>query len=849
MYFSLYGSEDFITIDSGSVIRVDKGTVLVYLFPVSDGRSGRKLLLTELKPGEAVPSFNYKDEEGIIWKMQLMSLDEEAGITVTEDDDPAGHRAEFVKAAHIPDVERIGYDEAVVEVYRLHQVKDDAFIYQVDKDGRLFYENGLKAIFEHFEGNAGRVEVASTGNELFKAVDYICKKKGISIETYENVIQTEGADFLVEDIARLSDFLVRQVKLEETWYRKDSGFLLGFLRDGKRPVVLEHSGVKKYELIDPANGVKRTIKTETAKTLLNYAYVIYRPLPSEKIGVKQIVRFMLKEISYRDALRYFIMTLLGIAVGILLTKLNKWIFDGFIPEKDWSGLFQVGSMLLCFTIGNILFGIVGNIAALRMTTNAKYNLQAAVYHRTLNLPQTVLNSIDSADLAGRITGFAEICIMLTSQIASAVMSFVTGIAFLSLMLSLSGMLTAGGVILLIIYICLSCIITKKRSMYEKETLEYDGKLRSELYQSLMGIEKIRLSGSENNVLYRYIRHFLMVKSAGRLQKLCLIAMNSIDLVVSALFTIILICLVTFADIPLTTGDYMAFASAYGSFSGAVIALAGLYSCIMGALPEWDRFRFALDNEPERSQGKIRPGKINGRIDIDNVIFSYEKGESNVLDGMSVHIAPGEYVGVVGASGSGKSTFLRMLLGFLTPDKGKIYYDNMDLATLDKRELRKNMGVVLQSDSLISGSIAENLSIMAPGLRTSRMMEMLEKVGLKDDIEQMPMGLNTVLDAENPTISGGQKQRLIIARALAADPKIILFDEATSALDNISQNMVCETLKKLEATRIVIAHRLSTVMQCDRILVLDKGKIAEEGTYEELMTQNGIFARMAKRQIA
>ena len=452
MYFSLYGSEDFITIDSGTVIRVDKGTVLVYLFPVEDGRSGRKLLLTELKPVTAVPSFNYKDEEGIVWKFQLMSLDEEAGITVTEDDDPARHRAEFVKAANIPDVERIGYDEAVVEVYRLHQVKDDAFIYQVDKDGRLFYENGLKAILEHFEGDAGSIEVTSTGNDLYKAVDYICKKKGISIEDYESIIQAEGSDFLVEDIARMSDFLVRQVKLEGNWYKKDSGILLGFIREGKRAVVLEPHGIRRYDLVDPVNGTRRTIKAETAKTLLNYAYVVYRPLPSEKVGIKQIALFMLKEFSYSDALRYLIMTLLGIGVGVLLTKLNKWIFDGFIPEKDWNGLFQVGGMLLSFTIGNILFGIVGNIAALRMTTNAKYNLQAAVYHRALNLPQTVLNSIDSADLAGRITGFSDICIMLASQISSAVMSFVSGIAFFLLMISYSGILTAGGIILLVIYI-------------------------------------------------------------------------------------------------------------------------------------------------------------------------------------------------------------------------------------------------------------------------------------------------------------------------------------------------------------------------------------------------------------
>ena len=849
MYYSLYGSDDFITRDKGYVIHVDKGTVLVYLFPVSDGCPGRKLLLAQLHPGETVPAFNYMDEEGQTWNFQIMSLDEEAGITVAEDDAPDRHRDEFARAAHIPDVEKIGYDEAVVEVYRLHQVKDDAFIYQVDKDGRLFYENGLKAIYEHFEGSVRQTEDPLSGNDLFNAVQYICKKKDIQLETYESITRAEGQDFLVEDIARLSDFLVRQVTLEENWYRKDSGILLGFYREGEKAVVLQPHGFGSYDVVDLSAGEIRRIDRDIAETLLNYAYVIYRPLPAKKAGIKEIAAFLLKELSYRDALRYFIMTVLGIAVGVLLTMLNKWIFDRFIPEKDWIGLFQTVGMLLAFTLGKILFGIVGNTASLRMTVNARYDLQAAVYHRTLNLPQKVLDSVDSADLAGRITGFSNTCIKLVSEVSSAVISAVTGLVFLVLMLGYSKTLTAGGVLLIMIYIIINFLITGKRIRYEKETLEYDGRLRSELYQALTGIEKIRLSGSENNVLYRYICHFLKVKEIGRLQKLCMIAQNSIDYVISGIFMLILICLVSFGNIPLTTGEYMAFASAYGSFTGAVIALTGLYSGIMGAKPEWDRFRFALDNEPEISKGRIRPDHLNGKIDIDNLVFSYEKGEPNVLDGISVHIEPGEYVGVVGASGSGKSTLLKMLLGFIAPDKGKIYYDNMDLATIDKREIRKKMGVVLQSDSLISGSIADNLSIMSPGLKQSRMLEVLGKVGLREDIENMPMGLQTILDAENPTISGGQKQRLIIARALASDPSIILFDEATSALDNITQSRVCETLKNLDATRIVIAHRLSTVMNCDRIIVLDKGRIAEEGTYEDLMKKDGIFAGMAKRQIA
>ena len=202
---------------------------------------------------------------------------------------------------------------------------------------------------------------------------------------------------------------------------------------------------------------------------------------------------------------------------------------------------------------------------------------------------------------------------------------------------------------------------------------------------------------------------------------------------------------------------------------------------------------------------------------------------------------------MGASGSGKSTLLKLLLGFEKPDEGRVCYDGKDLRQLDKREVRKQLGVVLQNGRLIAGSIYENITITAPHATMEEVKAVIEAVGLKDDIAHMPMGVHTVLSESSGTISGGQRQRILIARAIINRPAVLIFDEATSALDNVTQAAVCESLERMNVTRIVVAHRLSTVRNCDRILVLDNGKIAEEGSYESLMAKNGLFRQFASRQ--
>ena len=243
-----------------------------------------------------------------------------------------------------------------------------------------------------------------------------------------------------------------------------------------------------------------------------------------------------------------------------------------------------------------------------------------------------------------------------------------------------------------------------------------------------------------------------------------------------------------------------------------------------------------------------PGDLTGSIEVSNVTFAYDEDSPPVIKDLSLQIRVGEYIGIVGSSGCGKSTLLKLLLGFEKPQTGRIYYDGRDIDGIDKRELRKRFGVVLQNGGLITGSIHDNITITTPSATLEQVQQAVRDAGLEKDIADMPMGLHTILSEGDGSISGGQKQRILIARAIVGKPKLLFFDEATSALDNATQASVCESLDRLSATRIVIAHRLSTIIRCDRIFVMDAGQIVEEGTFEQLMAKKGLFYDLASRQI-
>jgi ABC-type bacteriocin/lantibiotic exporter with double-glycine peptidase domain len=294
-------------------------------------------------------------------------------------------------------------------------------------------------------------------------------------------------------------------------------------------------------------------------------------------------------------------------------------------------------------------------------------------------------------------------------------------------------------------------------------------------------------------------------------------------------------------------EYYAFNTAYGMLTGAFMSLTGIALTLARIKPIFEMVKPLLETVPEVSEGKKVITKLSGGIELSNVSFRYSEGTPLIIDNLSLKIRPGQYVAIVGKTGCGKSTLLRILLGFEKPQRGAVYYDGKDLESLDLKSLRRRIGVVMQNGKLFQGDIFSNITISAPWLTMDEAWEAAEMSGVAEDIRAMPMGMHTVISEGTGGISGGQRQRLMIARAIAPKPKVLMLDEATSALDNITQKTVSESLNKLKCTRIVIAHRLSTIKGCDRVIMLEGGNVAEDGTYDELIAAGGKFAELVERQ--
>ena len=365
------------------------------------------------------------------------------------------------------------------------------------------------------------------------------------------------------------------------------------------------------------------------------------------------------------------------------------------------------------------------------------------------------------------------------------------------------------------------------------------------YAVLTGIQKIRLAGAEKRVFARWGR--LYARNA-RLEynPPAYVKLNSvITAAISLAGTIVLYYLAVSTGV--ADYQYYAFTAAYGRVMGAFSALAGIAVSVASIRPVLEMAEPILKAEPEVTAEKQSVEHVSGHIEMSHVTFRYEDNTPYVLNDMNLKIRAGEYVAIVGRTGCGKSTLVRLLLGFEKPEKGAVFYDRHELGSIDPRSLRKHIGVVIQNGQLFQGDIFSNITISAPQLSLEEAWEAAEIAGIAQDIRDMPMGMQTMISEGQGGISGGQKQRLMIARAIAPKPQILIFDEATSALDNKTQKQVSEALDKLKCTRIIIAHRLSTIRNCDRILVMDHGMIIEEGKYEELIAKGEFFSELVARQ--
>ncbi len=466
--------------------------------------------------------------------------------------------------------------------------------------------------------------------------------------------------------------------------------------------------------------------------------------------------------------------------------------------------------------------------------------------RLLYLPANFFKKHASGELYQKFSLISAICNSIFSVITGTLLTSLFSLAYFTQIANITPALLMPALVMIGSTLIINIITTIATIKISKRSINASADLSGMTYSVLSGIQKIKLTGSEKRIFARWASKYKTSADFAYNPPFILKYQNVISTIISSVGLAVVYYISIVFDVGV--GEYMAFNTAYGQVSASVLALAGLTAFASSLKPQLDIVAPILKAVPEISGGKTVVNSLSGGIDIQNLTFRYEENDRNILDGINIKIHSGQYVAIVGKTGCGKSTLVRLLLGFEKPVKGAIYYDGKDINKLDLPSLRHQIGSVLQGGRLLSGDIFSNITISAPGLTHEDAWEAARISGIDKDIKEMPMGMHTIITEGSGGISGGQKQRLMIARAVAPKPKILIFDESTSALDNITQKHVADSLANMKCTRIVIAHRLSTIKDCDKIYVIDNGKIIEEGSFDELCENKGYFYELVSRQM-
>jgi NHLM bacteriocin system ABC transporter ATP-binding protein len=648
----------------------------------------------------------------------------------------------------------------------------------------------------------------------------------------------------LEHLCRPHGIMYRTVKLEKGWYRDTMGVMLGFRKDG-RAVALLPGRISGYVCYDGAIGNPVKISKKTEGELEEQAICFYRPFPMKKLGLHDIVRYMIKSVSPSAYLAVFTMLVLTTLVGMLSPKITHAIYNQVIPSQNMSLFWAVLIFFLSVQVGSLLIIMAKTLVDEKISTQMSISVQSATMARVISLPPDFFKQYSSGELTTKIQQFHNLSYGMYSGFVALGLSSLFSLVYITQIFTYAPALVLPALCVTLLTFGYSLLDTVLCVKYRRLAIEASAKKNGLTYGLISGIQKIRLSGAEKRAFTRWtrayaeeVRHTYGIPMGRLLSATVTLGISLVGTVVMYYFAV---------RSGISTADYYAFTTAYAMVTSAFSALAGLGQQAANIRPTLEQIRPIMDAVPEISADKKIVTKVSGGIELNNVSFRYTDTMPWVLKDISLKIRPGEYVAVVGSSGCGKSTLLRLMMGFETTQMGAIYYDGRDISTLDLRSLRRKIGVVMQNGKLFQGDIFSNITISAPWLTIDEAWEAAELADIADDIRAMPMGMHTVISEGGGGISGGQKQRLMIARAIAAKPKILMFDEATSALDNITQKKVSEALDSLKCTRIVIAHRLSTIRHCDRIIVLDKGSIVEDGTYEELLNKGGFFADLVERQ--
>ena len=844
--------------------------------------TGARHFLFSVAPGEIIPPM---PAPAGAWQLMALSLEEsrirplpypprtpdlKLELAIAHWLEHLGRAAGTEQPAGGPDFQPWPAENSLQALDRLtpafYEAWSEKAVHQEEADRRRFEERqrvdealATRAL-EHLAdatASGAREHIALEGSRLLVALRAIGRVQGITIRP---AVDDGSRHSYLSAIAQRSGFRTRMVVLSGPWWEHENGPLLGFLKEGNQPVALLPAqagvfGEPRYELFDPADGSRRRVDAETAFSLEPRGYVLYRSFPRDRRAMA-LIRFALE--NNRRDLRFIVLAgIFAMVLGLVAPQATSVLIDQAIPDADRNMVWQLALAMLASAVGAMLFLLTQSLATLRVQSALYTELQSGVWDYLLKLRPAFFRRHTAGNLSARAYALTRMEQILSTEALRTLFAGATSFVTLALMfyydLRLGCIALASGLVV----IGWLAIRVGRLSRLQARVQEVDGILSGMVLQLINAVSKLRVAGAERRAFAHWTREYSRKQALSlRVQELK-DEIRLVNLTVPVLALAFSFLYMLGPGVPtargtdgaaLPLGTFLAFIAAQTLFLTSLTQASDVFAGMVVAYNLWNRMRGILEETPEVDTSKSSVGRLQGRIDIEHATFRYRQDGPMTLEDVTIHATPGQCIALTGPSGSGKSTILNLLLHFETPMSGAIYLDGHELSSLDITAVRRQIGVVTQDGKIMSGSIFENIA--SGGFCTmEQAWDAARAAGLAEDIENMPMGMHTVISEGGGNISGGQRQRLLIARALVRNPSIVVFDEATSALDNRTQAIVTASLNRLKVTRILVAHRLSTIRQADQIYVIEAGRVVQQGSYDELVTQEGLFARLVQRQSA
>lgn len=652
----------------------------------------------------------------------------------------------------------------------------------------------------------------------------------------------------VQAIAIASRISIRRVRLKAGWFNREHGPLLAFRGLKQRPVaLLPRRGRTRYVLIDPSRGLETIgVGPELAAEIDVFAYVFLRPFPEGPIGVLDLLRFGLRH-SGVTGTQILVMGLAGGILAGMVPLAIAILYGTIIPGAMRPQLLTMALALLAVALTAAVAEVVRGLAIVRLQAQVGSTLQSGVMQRLLALPASFFRRYEIGDLADRLMGIDRIEQYVSDITIAAALSGVFSLVSFALLFIYDVGLAWLCLLLASIAIAAAAAEALATLQLRRKIFNRSGGIAGFVLQIFNGISKLRVAGAETRAFVGWLHRFVVMRRTATRADTIVYRFGIFNAIWPAATTLAIIGYVfIIRHGAFATSIFIAASAAFGQLLASLLGLGDAFVQVIRVIPLYERARPLLRELPEILEAHGDPGTLTGGIELRNLSFQYEGAPTVTLDRIDLKIEPGSFVAIVGPSGSGKSTLFRLLLGFERPGHGSVIYGAHDLASVDLAAVRRQIGSVLQSSGVLQGTIFENIA-GARYITHDQAWDVARRVGLAEDVAALPMQMETYLGSDGGGLSVGQRQRISIARAIVTTPRIVLFDEATSALDNETQAVVMKSLEQLRATRLIIAHRLSTIENADRIVVLERGRIVQDGRYADLIAVPGPFAALAQRQ--